>query len=423
VSVTAPTNAPARPMRIAVVDTGVAMNHPMLDGKLIFEAGAYLAGCSGTNSNRFLFRSRCRGAPPPPSQPGGVAGSFGAQGDMQDGAPPLSDAFCVNRTGGVSVCDHGTLVASIAAGKSVTTTNRPGVGGEVGSITLSGVAPAAQIVPVAAASWHIAGTEAPVYYSEDLLVILQTIASISPAGVDLNDWIVNLSIGGLPPPPDPIAFTGYSAPCLTGPAGIYGIQTSPPQSGPPTNEAFVLAVQLLLQRGVPVIISAGNNNFQNALTWPACLPGTVKVSSTVNPGSLDLSVHEVSQVIANKVSIGSAHNADKFFVAPGGRESRQYFGTIFAAEANVNNGLFALNAGTSFAAPHVAGAYAVVKAGYRRLGLGWSVSGGSDYLYDTASRDAPWYDIDAPIPDPNNPGAFLPNRSFRSIRFVPPPTP
>jgi hypothetical protein len=354
-----PPSGSPRPMRIAVLDTGVAMTHPMLVNKFATENSVLMTGCSGTNSSQFPYRSRCRGAPPPPDQPGGVAGRFGAQSDPLDGAPPLSDPHCTGKTNQVSNCDHGTQVAAIAAGSAATAPSRPGPDGEAGPITLSGIAPAARVVPVNVFSWHSQGTAGPRLFSEDLLAALQGIATLSPQAPELNDWVVTLSVGSLG--------TAFSSPCASG-------SPSSQFSGlpnPPTNETLVTAIGALTDLGIPVIIAAGNDNFRDGLSWPACLPGAIKVSSTVNPRPPWLDVHEVSQFSANKVPVGAGtpYSAATFFVAPGGTASRTFVGSMYSATANTAGQQYGFNSGTSFAAPHVAGAYAVVKAAYRRLGL------------------------------------------------------
>jgi hypothetical protein len=134
----------------------------------------------------------------------------------------------------------------------------------------------------------------------------------------------------------------------------------------------------LRQRGIPVVVPSGNNFQTNKVEWPACLTGTIKVGSLQNPPS---SAEFTIFLGANRLHIEStpAWNGDYFFLGSGGGGAPDRL--VTSATANTTP-IYGATAGTSFAAPHVAGAYAVVRAGYTKLGLNASYSwaGASQYL-------------------------------------------
>ncbi len=408
-----------RPIRIAVLDTGVVKDHPMLLNKL--PAVGYEA-CFGTNSNLFARRSICRGAPlPTPGNPA-TYGSFSAIGTHKDGEPPMqvppglpSHPYCTTRSTTLSMCDHGTFVASIAAGSSVTLNSSPPPLQDAAPLIFSGVAPQAQIVPIQIMSWDSVGPSlAPGMFVEDLLAALNAIKDESAAVQDLltnadpqqaaqwrpNDWVINISAGG----------GAYSNPCQADVPPAVGYNP-PAGSAPPTSQAVADAIFILKQTyGIPTIISAGNDNETEKLAWPACLPHAIKASSLSNIPGLQ---HHVAQSVSNKIPLGQGtpYFGEQFFVAAGGGVYAQQAGPVYAATAitRTNGWRYHGDAGTSFAAPHVAGAYALVKAGYRKLGEAWEVDHGSAYLQGTASTDAVWVNPDPPYQQ----------RTYRSIRFVP----
>ena len=120
-------------------------------------------------------------------------------------------------------CSHGTHVASIAAGND--------------GLTRRGVAPSARIVSAQVFSYDLARTAKPQFFSVDLLAALQAVVNAIPAASTNSDLVVNMSLGG----------GRFDAPCTAGAAT--GAQVPPH----PDISAFVIAVQQLTARGIPVV--------------------------------------------------------------------------------------------------------------------------------------------------------------------------
>lgn len=102
------------------------------------------------------------------------------------------------------------------------------------------------------------------------------------------------------------------------------------------NPAMRILIDMLHEEGIAVIAAAGNNGLSDGLVSPACLSNAISVGATT-----------LGDYIASFSS--SATFLD--FLAPG-----QDITT------SVPGGGFASSAGTSFSAPHVAGAWAILKA-------------------------------------------------------------
>lgn len=91
--------------------------------------------------------------------------------------------------------------------------------------------------------------------------------------------------------------------------------------------------------GIATIISSGNNGYANALNNPACISTTISVGSSIDTGT---SVNNASG-FSNRASFLSLY-------APGQTITSSYPGNTYGS----------LN-GTSMAAPHIAGAWAILK--------------------------------------------------------------
>ena len=184
---------------IAILDTGVDTTHPMLAARVLDEA------CFSTTGD-------C---------PNGESEMFGPGASMP----------C--RFG----CNHGTLVAGIAAGEDA------GEG-------LVGTAPHASIIPIQIFS-NIGGFAGA--YSSDILAGLQHVLALT-AYYDIA--VVNLSFGGT----------------------LYNSEETCDRAVASQRAA----IALLRNVRVATVAAAGNEHLTNAMTTPACLSNVIGVGSSTN---------------------------------------------------------------------------------------------------------------------------------------------
>lgn len=323
--------SPHVPINIIVYDTGVQRSHPMLAGKVVFEA------CFGSNADLVApngqitqYRSVCLNQVSPIGPEGGDSPLNNQPGY---GNPSPLGMDCVNSAPANVACSHGTHVAGIAAGDDLGT-----------QIRRRGVAPSARVIAVQVFSYDNARIQAPQFFAVDLLRGLQAAANAMNQSIVNNDYVVNMSLGG----------GQYAAPCTAGPAPFAQV---PPH---PTMDAFVTAVETLRLRGVPVVAGTGNDAGRAAIAFPACIPGVVKVVAAVNDAAGNTLAAYSN--LPNPSTIGN----EIVLMAPGGLSAAQFpVVSAWIAPLQQYSGI----AGTSMAAPHVAGLYALVKAGFKKLNI------------------------------------------------------
>jgi hypothetical protein len=248
---------------VAVLDTGVARNHPFLSGKVVDEA------CYSSSST-------C---------PNGRTSQTGT-----GAAAPCTYA--------PAQCLHGTHVAGIA------------VGGPAAGVNFVGVAPGAKLVAVQVFSRFTNpvcssfGQASPcaLTLNSDILAGLEHIVAVAKLR---HVAAVNLSIGG----------ALHSTPCDT--------------------NVLKPAIDALLSIGVATVVAAGNNGSSTGIAEPGCISSAVTVGATTKADA-----------------IASYSNTASFLdlLAPGS-----------AIQSSVPGGGYAVLSGTSMAAPHVAGAFALGK--------------------------------------------------------------
>ena len=230
------------------------------------------------------------------------SGGSGSGTSLCPGGAPSSTApgSGVNCT--VGQCFHGTFVAGIAMG----------AGG-----SFSGTAPGAQLISMKVFTQfntvQVCGSQIPCvasYPSDQIAALDQLMVLAGPANVN-QIAAANLSLS----------------------SGQYLTQASCDSQ----NVARKASIDNLRSIGIPTVISTGNSGYTNATGEPAC--------------------------ISTAISVGSSTKAD----AMSSFTNRASFLSLLAPGSSINSSVLAsaygTYSGTSAAAPHVSGAWAVLKQG------------------------------------------------------------
>jgi len=229
-----------------------------------------------------------------------LKGKVAYEACLSTDSPPDIETLCPNgkpTMGGagsaapcqIAGCNHGTHVASIAAGNSA---------------LLDGVARDARIIAIQVFSKTVAdGTLGA--RQRDEIRALQVVYRLRTR---FKIAAVNMSLGS----------GRYVAACDA------------------TFPALKLAIDNLRDAGIPTIIASGNDGYAAAISFPACISSAIAVGNSQKDDLLETSSNQSPQV--------------KLF-APG---------TAIAAAIPGNR--YARMTGTSMAAPHVAGAWALLKS-------------------------------------------------------------
>lgn len=284
---------------IIVLDTGVEKNH------LFFQNAAgttrvYKEACFGTNNSS--DKSICPSQNSSGDSPVGFTNSGKQYGDF---------VYCAKHS---SRCGHGTHVAGIAGGRA---NSMLGYG-------LQGVAPDAMLVSVQVFSFPSDSNSlvGPSAYNQDILAALQAIYVETPVGTK-NPYVVNMSLG---------SESGFSGTCDM------------------FDTPMALAVSNLLSRGVPVVAATGNEKRNWSISYPSCISNVIKVSAVRNDSS-----GTVRPSYANLAP--QANFSGPIFLAPGGDDASAKVESANYMASYLTVGM----SGTSMAAPHVSGFYAVIK--------------------------------------------------------------
>ena len=202
-----------------------------------------------------------------------------------------------------SACDHGTHVAGIVAGT-------PTVVGGIG--TVSGVAPGAGIVAIQVFSEFTGGScgsspsPCALSYGSDQIAALEHVLDLSET---IEIASVNMSLG----------------------SGKYRSKSKCDGQ----NAAKKAAIDNLRDAGIATLISSGNNGYNGDISAPGCISSAVAVGSTTK---------------SDAVSSFSNHGGMVDLMAPGS-----------SIASSVTGSGFAYKSGTSMAAPHMAGAWALLR--------------------------------------------------------------
>ncbi|WP_143590676.1 S8 family peptidase [Thermoactinospora rubra] len=265
---------------VAILDTGIDADHPAFAGRIVAQA------CFSNTDPADQSTSLC---------PNGAPFQIG------DGAAHVETDACYrgapNPTAGL--CYHGTHVAAIAAGQ------------KTAEFAANGVAPKAKIIPVQVFSRFdnspYCGTRPVCVLAYDSS-ILTGMAYAELLADQHNIAAVNLSLGG----------GQYDTYCDEGDGADFKAQ-----------------VDKLIAKGTATVVASGNDGFQSAVSWPAC------VSTAIAVGATDKQDNVAS--FSNRGSL-----LDVF--APG-----------VAIRAAVPDDAYGTLSGTSMATPHTAGAFALLR--------------------------------------------------------------
>lgn len=279
---------------LLIFDTGIQSDHPFFGGRIDYEA------CFSTNMPSIGLFPTC----PPPL----VAGTANTVLNSPGSGGPIPGSW------------HGTHVAGIAAGSSS---------------SRRGPAPEARIGSIRVFSKNSGGV--PLMSWSSLLQALHEAVQQLPQlpGGAKQPYTINMSLG--------MYDYGNVNDCLSPPL--------PPLNDIPNMGAFVTAIHSLNLAGIPVVSSVGNELKPAGISWPACLPGVVKVTSLANLAGPPFT----RAVTSNAVNRANYPN-EIFWAAPGGGLDGP--GPV---SSSVPPSTYNFMGGTSMASPHIAGLYAAAK--------------------------------------------------------------
>ncbi|WP_055731150.1 S8 family serine peptidase [Kitasatospora sp. MBT66] len=213
---------------VAILDTGVAVDHPFLSGRVKTQA------CFSVNDEAAGVTSLC---------PDGSAQQEG------DGSADAGSGPCASLG---AECSHGTHVAGIAAGNGAGTSGAP----------VRGVAPGADIIAVQVFSrfssdevcWVTGTNPCVLSYTSSQLKGLEKVLALKRAGTDVV--AANLSLGA----------GHWTAAC--------------------TRDPLAAVIDALRAAGVATVVAAGNSGDPDAVSSPGCVPSAITVGATTDDDQL-----------------------------------------------------------------------------------------------------------------------------------------
>ena len=212
-------------------------------------------------------------------------------------------------------CSHGTHVAGIAAGKAYTYDSKP----------ISGVAKDANLISIQVTT-EVSGQSTLVILGSDVIKGLERVYELRGT---YKIAAVNLSLGGK-------AFTSQAT-CDS------------------DNAQTKLMIDTLKSAGITTIAASGNEGYTDALAQPACISSAVSVGSVsaISGWENNCKGHNLGTTVPDSISCFSNSASFLSLLAPGEQ--------ILSSIPSPSQTAFERQSGTSMAAPHVAGAWAVLK--------------------------------------------------------------
>jgi subtilisin len=303
---------------VAIVDTGVAKGHQFLTNKVVSEA------CYSSDTGTYTETINNRVVSATISS---ACATSSATNPITSTTQAGSAEPCPQNIHG---CDHGTHVAGIVAGKAYD--NMPGG-------PFSGIAPDAELIAIQVFSRYD-GPEICNKYTKSASPCALTSASYYMRALERvielrathNIAAVNMSLGG-----------GEH----TNAAQCDQDNSERPEPDRPSLKDLI---ESLREQGIATVVSAGNEGYTNALGSPACISSAISVGST-NDGSWSI-WDSLTWDNRKKDTVSTFSNSANFLtlLAPGS-----------LINSSAPDGGFQGMQGTSMAAPHVAGAWALLK--------------------------------------------------------------
>jgi hypothetical protein len=282
---------------VAVLDTGVQSNHEFLNGKVVAEA---------------CFSNAAGGGGQVSLCPNGLSSQTGA------GAADSTTANCIN--GATNLCQHGTHVSGIAAGLNTSQS----AGEPTNGVARDGKIFAIQIFTRFNSGCSGASPCVLSFTSDQVRALDYVFQHLTPAA-GVNVASVNMSLGG-------------------------GPNTASACDG----DSQKTSIDNLRGAGVLTAIAAGNDGSSTLISHPACISSAVAVGSTTKADVVS-SFSNMATTVALLAPGGFGGGTCAF-----GANNPDILSSFPGTTSGVTN-LYACEAGTSMATPHVAGAFAAVR--------------------------------------------------------------